>query len=341
MVSGDATVPGVQAGDRPFRADARDPLEAAAARAELRFAALARGSYPGRRLPASMLPELRSVGYWDAAEPQSWGPGWRRNEGIELTYVARGKTGFALEGGTHLLTRGDLTVTRPWQERRVGDPNVGACRLHWVILDVRVRRPNQAWRWPSWLLMRPEARQRLSDLLQHNERPVWSASEAVGIAFEKLARLVEEPFDTTTDARLKLLINELLVELLRMLEARDVVLDESLSSSRRSVEVFLDHLPRQLELPWTLDRMARECGLRRSQFAAYCRELTNASPHALLRRERLSLARRLLCERPDLTMTDVANACGFSSSQYFATAFRQDAGVAPSAYRAGRASRRA
>ncbi|MEJ2288589.1 MAG: AraC family transcriptional regulator, partial [Deinococcales bacterium] len=263
----------------------------------------------------------------------SWGLGWHRNEGIELTYVSRGKTGFALDDRTFLLTRGDLTVTRPWQEHRVGDPEVGACRLYWLILDVGVRRPNQVWRWPRWLLMREQARERLSELLRHDEQPVWSATEAVGVAFERLGRLVEEPFDSTTDARLELRVNELLVELLRMLEMRDVALDRNLTSSRRSVEVFLDHLARQLDQPWTLERMAGECGLRRSQFAAYCRELTNASPHAYLRRTRLALARQLLRERRDLTVTDVAYACGFSSSQYFATAFRKDVGVPPSAYR--------
>ncbi len=287
-----------------------------------------------------MLPEVRSVGWWDAPEPQSWGLGWHRNEGIELTYVSRGKTGFALEDRTCLLTRGDLTVTRPWQEHRVGDPEVGACRLYWLILDVGVRRPNQPWRWPRWLLMREPARRRLSELLRHDEKAVWSATEAVGIAFERLGRLVGEPFDSTTDARLALLVNELLVELLRMLEARESSLDRSLSTSRHCVEVFLDQLPEQLDQPWTLERMAEECGLRRSQFAAYCRELTNASPHAYLRRSRLALARRLLRERPDLNVTEVAYACGFSSSQYFATVFRADAGVPPSLYRgaSGRAA---
>lgn len=331
------TATAFRSGGRVYQADSCEPLRLAAARRELRLHALARGSYPGRRLPRGMAPEVRSVGYWDAPEPQTWGLAWHRNEGIELTYVARGRTGFAADRRTFLLTRGDLTVTRPWQEHRVGDPTVGACRLYWLILDVHVRRPNQAWRWPAWSLMRSDTKARLTELLQFNEQPVWSASEEVGIAFDRLGRLVEAPFDSTTDARLKLLINELLVEVLRMLEARRVALDRSLSSSRRSVEVFLDRLPQELDRPWTVDAMAKACGLGRSQFAAYCRELTNASPHALLRRSRLALARKLLNERPDLSVTDVANACGFSSSQYFATAFRADTGMAPTAYRELRA----
>lgn len=320
-----------------FRAEACDVPRNAAGRHDVRMRALARGGYPGRRLPAHMLPELRTVGYWDATEPQSWGLDWHRDEGIELSYVARGKTGFGLEERTYLLTRGDLAVTRPWQDHRVGDPNVGACRLHWVTLDVGVRVPGQAWRWPSWLLMGRSARSRLSDLLLRDHQPVWSASEAVGRAFERLGRLVTEPFDSTTDARLKLLINEVLVELLHMLEERDGGLERSPSSSRRKVEAFLSHLTRRLDEPWTLESMSGACGLARSQFATYCRELTNASPHAFLKMSRLAMARRLLRDRPELSVTEVANACGFSSSQYFATAFKHDAGIAPSAYRASRA----
>jgi AraC family L-rhamnose operon regulatory protein RhaS len=50
-----------------FHADTCEPLEAAARRGEVRLAALGRGSYPGRRLPAGDLREVRSVGFWGRA----------------------------------------------------------------------------------------------------------------------------------------------------------------------------------------------------------------------------------------------------------------------------------
>ena len=116
-------------------------------------ATLGRGSYPGLPLPAPDLRELRSIGVWDARTAQHWGLGWHRNEGIELTYLAAGHLDFAVEDRNVALEPGSFTIPRPWQKHRVGDPDVTASRLFWLILDVGVRRPNQAWRWPGWMLL--------------------------------------------------------------------------------------------------------------------------------------------------------------------------------------------
>ena len=65
------------------------PLVQAVEQGEVRLEALARRGYPGRPMPDRMLPEVSTVGYWDAPREQSWGLDWHRNEGIELTYLSR------------------------------------------------------------------------------------------------------------------------------------------------------------------------------------------------------------------------------------------------------------
>jgi AraC family L-rhamnose operon regulatory protein RhaS len=102
---------------------------------------LVHSHYPGRKLPRGALLGVKSVGFWDAEGRQDWGLQWHRNEGIEVTFLERGASGFAVEQNEFRLRPDDLTVTRPWQRHRVGDPNIGAGRLHWLILDVSVRRP--------------------------------------------------------------------------------------------------------------------------------------------------------------------------------------------------------
>jgi putative spermidine/putrescine transport system permease protein len=126
---------------------------------------------------------------------------------------------------------------------------------------------------------------------------------------------------------MKILLNSLLFDVLQMLKARRIVLQPDLSSTRRMVELFLQHLPEHLDHPWTLDTMAKHCGLARSRFAHYCQEITNLSPARHLTRCRLEAAARLLRESPGVNVTDVALACGFSSSQYFSNAFRRAFGT--------------
>ncbi len=177
--------------EKTYYADSCEPLKAAEQRGDLYLRGWARGNYPGVALPRNMLPQLRSIGVWDATRPQHWGLDLHCNEGIEFTYVARGKTAFEVDGRSWLLRKGDLTVTRPWQFHRVGNPNIGASRLIWVIIDVDVRRPNQPWRWPDWLLCTAKELQQLTDLLRHNEQPVWQADAEVARAFARLDELLE------------------------------------------------------------------------------------------------------------------------------------------------------
>jgi len=81
---------------------------------------------------------------------------------------------------------GSLTITRPWQRHRVGNPNAPACHYSWRILDVGMRRPNQSWHWPDWLLYPKTGLSRLTDVLRQNEQPVWRADAKIGNCFARL-----------------------------------------------------------------------------------------------------------------------------------------------------------
>jgi AraC family L-rhamnose operon regulatory protein RhaS len=108
------------------------------------------------------------------------------------------------------------------------------------------------------------------------------------------------------------------------------------------VELFLADLEaheENCEIQWTVDQMAGSCGLRTTQFTEYVRRLTNMTPLHYLNDRRFRHAARLLRRSKEITVTDVALACGFSSGQYFATVFRDKFGCSPTAYRAGVAER--
>lgn len=316
-----------------YHADRCEPLREAVRRGEIRLAALARRGYPGRLMPDGMLPEVSTVGYWDATVPQSWGLDWHRNEGIELTYLARGRTEFLVEGEHFSLESGHLTITRPWQRHRVGNPLVGPSRLCWLILDLGVRRPDQSWKWPEWLILSPSDLRRLTTLLSHNEQPVWRANDEIGACFERMAALVQNGNPLHAQTRLRLHINELFISLRELLEEKRVLLDPHLASTHRTVELFLNGLPQHLDHLWTLSEMADQCGLSSSAFTQYCRRITNLTPTKYLVLCRVEAVKRLLVEQPSLSVTDIAMACGFQSSQYLATVFHQKTGLSPRGWR--------
>jgi len=82
----------------------------------------------------------------------------------------------------------------------------------------------------------------------------------------------------------------------------------------------------------TLLDLAREAGYAENYFSGEFRRLYGLSPMEYLREQRLSLAKKLLCQGT-LSIKEVAHASGFHDPLYFSKVFSHRMGVNPSAYR--------
>jgi AraC family L-rhamnose operon regulatory protein RhaS len=78
--------------------------------------------------------------------------------------------------------------------------------------------------------------------------------------------------------------------------------------------------------------MAEQCGMGVTAFSKYTRQIVNAGPIEFLNACRLDLAREKLNANGKHSITEIAFACGFNSSQYFATRFRQRFQTSPSQF---------
>ena len=314
------------------RADSCEPLKAAIARSSLRFSGWARGAYPGLPIPDGVLERVRSLGVWDAAVDQDWGLGEHCNEGMEITCLSRGSLDFADEARRYRLEDRQVTVTRPWQLHEVGGPMVTPSRLAWIILDVGVRRPNQIWDWPDWVLLSADERARLARIVLTTDRTVWNGA---GLApwFERMTGLLASAEPAGAETAMKVVLNGILVTLLDNLERGGDPDRAADAGARRTVRIFLARLKDHLDHDWTAARMAEQCGMSRAAFAAQVRAMVTATPRAHLAALRVEHARTLLRSRPDLSLTEIALGCGFGSSAYFSFVFHRMTGVAPSRWR--------
>ena len=317
-----------------YHADSCRPLVRAVAAGEVSFQALARGSYPGRRLAPSVLPGLRSAGYWDARHDQHWGLPVHRNEGIEFSFLANGQTPVIIENQQQQLRHDEFLVTRPWQPHQIGDPNIGPGKLIWLIMDVGVRRPHQPWRWPAWVVLSPDDLAALTRFLRQNEQFIWPGNSDLRRCFLGVAQAVEKD----RVSLLAVMINELLLVMLEMFRERKIPLRASLTTTVRTVHQFLDELQTTLDRPWSVETMAESCHLGVTQFVSYCEKLTNMSPARYLRHQRIAQACAQLAGQHERNITEIALECGFSSSQYFTNVFRAETGQTPREYRRQRSS---
>jgi AraC-like DNA-binding protein len=321
--------------DERYHADACGPLISAAEAGTIKVTMISGGHYPGRSLSTGMLPGLKMAGVWDTVVEQKWGLPWHRNEGIELTFLERGRLSFCTDERSFNLESNDVTIVRPWQRHRIGTPNIRPSRLHWLLIDVGVRRPHQAWTWPPWLLLSPSDIAELTIMLRQNEKPLWTANHGLRHVFQDIARCLECDSDGRNISRLTLRLNELFLILLETMRQKDVRLDQTLTTSHRTVELFLKDLqtnPEHLALPWNVEKMAHSCGLGVTQFIHHVKSLVNMTPVHFLIECRIDLAKKILQKRPKASITETAMECGFSSGQYFATVFARQLGVSPREY---------
>lgn len=312
------------------RADTCRPLVEAVNGGAVRLEALARGSYPGRRLPARALPGVRSVGFWDARGPQHWGLPLHRNEGIELTFLESGRMPLRVDNRAAVMQPDQLLITRPWQPHQLGNPRISTGRLVWLILDVGIRHPHQRWHWPEWLVLTPGDLAALTRYLRGNEQPLWTAPPEMRHCFQAICQAVQE----NHVSKIAVTVNELFLQLLELFRGRRVPVRAALTSRRRSVELFLKELESNVAEPWTLEAMAERCDMGPTSFVHHCKKVTSMTPMQHLTHLRVQAAARALHKEATRSVTDIALDCGFSSSQYFANVFHRQIGCTPRDYRA-------
>src|SRR5690606_27990409 len=105
--------------------------------------------------------------------------------------------------------------------------------------------------------------------------------------------------------------------------------------SFRTIELFISFLDDKFHEPWTLDSMAEHCGLGITRFVHYFKLATNMTPMQYLNFIRLKAAANILVTDHHAKISKVCYDHGFSSGQYFSTAFRKQFGCSPADYRIG------
>ncbi|WOO43725.1 AraC family transcriptional regulator [Rubellicoccus peritrichatus] len=322
---------------KAFKSDDCSPLTAAVKRGEVSLVAHSRGQYPGKHLSDDKLPGLRTIGYWDAVGPQSWGLPMHRNEGIEICYLLSGQTSFSTDTGEWLLHAGDITITRPWQRHSLGNPNIEACKLFWIILDVESSDARTQWEFPKWVGPDAHSRRELLRIFRQNQccHLVDKGSQLKGFMQHTFEKITDDgPLAT---AYLANAINYLLLSVAQRLSEGIEQAGKDPQGFNQTIRQFFQGLEASIEKaadPWTVDTMAHACRVGKSYLTTSCREIFNSTPSEQLNLIRLFHASKLLTADPDRSVTQVAFETGFNSSQYFANRFKKHFGMTPQTYRA-------
>lgn len=251
--------------------------------------------------------------------------GTHRNPGLELVLVLNGAVTWDYAGTPVHVEPRHLSFSWPWQRHGALGDHVPPTELLWVTIPTRGRKsPRHVALDPALGLQPSEARSLVSDLLAL-EHPVVKASPLLCQLLPRAVASLERSGHRLTLASRGLLL-AVLAEIQDQIHATPTPTGPG---ARARTQDFLGKLTEYCEEIWTLERMAKSCGLGRTHFSRWVKELTGDTPIAYLNRQRVERAAKML-HAGGHSVTDVAYACGFQSSQYFATVYRAFKGHAPS-----------
>lgn len=106
-------------------------------------------------------------------------------------------------------------------------------------------------------------------------------------------------------------------------------------ATNSSLQAILDEMTAHPEREYPVSALAKKADISHSNLITRFKKLTGLPPHAFLMVQRISRAKELLVGG-GRTMSAIADSLGFSSSQHFATCFRQLTGMMPSEWKRSR-----
>ena len=260
-----------------------------------------------------IVPEVVDLGeHWESSGSQEAG---HQHRFWEFGYTAEGTTELHVAGGR----RFNLSAGSFW--------SVTAGTDHWLRqgpearhhrLFVGLQLPIIVARHTGWNL-----RSLLRDVVVLHE--VYQ--------FEQLfSRIVTEGATPSSfqAAALRLGVDGLLLEIVRA----------STDGNRRPANAVmhpaasraLNLLQTRFRESWSLERLASESGISRARLAQLFRRQIGTSIHKALNKARVEHAQMLLKDS-DRSITEIAEDCGFATSQHFARIFRQFTGATAAEYR--------
>jgi len=113
-----------------------------------------------------------------------------------------------------------------------------------------------------------------------------------------------------------------------------LILERMATLREDSAAAQLDaYLTAHFTQPFTAEDICSALGLSRARLYRLCSQLYGCGLSAHVRALRISHAKTLLSDCPEISIGEVAAACGFGDYNYFIAVFSREAGISPNAYR--------
>lgn len=251
---------------------------------------------------------------------------WHAHDAFEALFVLDGATAYEFAGGATVeLPGGHYLIVPPGVRHRGLHEVRRPTRLCGILFDPRRRSAERhttlTKRDLDWMHRRCTGETQPRPMSAELRRLVAALTQQIGASSP----------DGPQRAALRTLVVAVLLEAVKQLDARPTL------PRTRTVEAAIEYLEANFSEPVRMDRLAAAVGCSRARLFPIFKQAVGLTPNGYLQRLRIGRAEAAL-RSGDRSVTEIALACGFSTSQYFSNVFRKLTGTTPKSTRVSSAS---
>jgi AraC-like DNA-binding protein len=274
------------------------------------------------------LPGIIMFGRYQYAASQTGLLPQAHRHAIEICFLERGEQTYRVRDRVYRLRGNDQFFTLPGEVHDTAQLPQERGILYWLILSVA---PSKGFLGLASGLGRQLQRELCRMPVRH-----FNAHPDCARLLGEITRLLSDRSPGRPDTSRRLFLQS------RVLQYLTLTLDASGRGARKTatplIRRVLSHMENHLDDPIRVPELARIARLSESRFKIRFKREMGVPPAEFWLRKKIERAAVLLKDRP---VTEVAYALGFSSSQYFATAFKRYTLANPSQFHSrGQSGRR-
>ena len=236
----------------------------------------------------------------------------------EFVYMERGSQNYSIKEQNFIVNPGEVFFTRSYETHCTGDSPEEVSVLYYLIVDLS-RLSEMS------LFVYPEEYTRVSEWLLGQNSHIFKASASLPKALEHLLKCFSIEGELHFDTHVRNALSHVLIALSTPVVSES---EKMLGSITHSLSYIQEHLNEPI---YVSDLPALD-GMSLSAYHKYFLQATGTPPGEYILKKKIEMTKTLLSDT-DLTITEIAFHCGFSSSQYFATVFKRFCCMTPSQYR--------
>jgi AraC-like DNA-binding protein len=248
---------------------------------------------------------------------------------FEFHYIVRGELAWWAGSDVCDVRSNTVFMTHPGELHGSCDEHFEPCELYWLQLKV----PEDG----AFDHLSFAESQTLYNSLKGMSLRTFPASPQIRRCFEQLLEEHRQPA-AFSHVVASATLHQLLVALWRA--HRDALCRQRGQRLSDAVERAIHFINGRIDQPPTVEEVAIYAGISPGYLRVRFREELGLSPHEYLTKLRINQAKRLLINTRR-SITRIAFDLGFSTSQNFASTFKQHVGVTPSTFRGQHATQRA